>query len=84
MGYCNEEVDALLQEAAVAPTLEEQVPLYDQVQEMVMADAPIIPLRFGVTLHAGQAVGPEPGATAQDSATGELFYDQVTIAAHDE
>ena len=25
MGYCNEEVDALLQEAAVAPTLEEHV-----------------------------------------------------------
>lgn len=84
MAYCNEEVDGLLQEAAVAPTLEEQVPLYNQAQEMVMADAPIIPLRFGArfTLVKPWIQGLVP--TAQDSNTGELFYDQVTVAAHDE
>ena len=84
MGYCNEKVDSLLQEAAVAATLEEQVPIYDQVQEMVMADAPIIPLRFGSRFTLVKPWVQNLTATAQDSATGELFYDQVTIAAHDE
>ena len=58
MGYCNKDVDALLAQAAVAPTLEDQIPLYNQVQEKVMADAPIIPLRFGARFTPGQAVGP--------------------------
>ena len=84
MGYCNEEVDSLLQQAAVAATLEEQVPIYDQVQEMVMAEAPIIPLRFGSRFTLVKPWVQNLTATAQDSATGELFYDQVTIAAHDE
>jgi oligopeptide transport system substrate-binding protein len=84
MGYANPEVDALLQEAAVLPTLEEQVPLYDQVQELVMADAPIIPLRFASRFTLVKPWVQNLVATAQDSATGELFYDQVTIAAHDE
>jgi ABC-type transport system substrate-binding protein len=84
MGYCNEEVDALLQEAAVTPTLEDQVPLYDQVQETVMADAPLIPLRFASRFTLVKPWVQNLVATAQDSATGELFYDQVTIAAHDE
>ncbi|HET7686850.1 MAG TPA: peptide ABC transporter substrate-binding protein [Candidatus Limnocylindria bacterium] len=84
MGYCNEDVDALLQEAAVLPTLEEQVPLYDEVQETVMAEAPIIPLRFGSRFTLIKPWVQGLVATAQDSATGELFYDQVTIAAHDE
>lgn len=83
MGYCNEEVDALLQEAAVLPTLDEQVPLYNQVQELVMADAPLIPLRFGSRFTLIKPWVQGLVATAQDSATGELFYDQVKIAAHD-
>ena len=83
MGYCNKDVDALLAQAAVAPTLEEQIPLYDQVQQKVMADAPIIPLRFGSRFTLVKPWVQNLTATAQDSSTGELFYDQVTIAAHD-
>jgi ABC-type oligopeptide transport system substrate-binding subunit len=83
MQYCNEEVDQLLQEAAVAPTLEEQVPLYNQAQEMVMADAPIIPLRMGSRFTLVKPWIQGLVATAQDSNTGELFYDQVSIAAHE-
>ena len=82
MGYCNKDVDSLLSQAASLPTLDEQVPLYNQAQEKVMADAPIIPLRFGgrFTLVKPYVQGLVP--TAQDSSTGELFYDQVSIAAH--
>jgi len=47
MGYCNPAVDALLEQAAATPKLEDQIPLYNQAQEMVMADAPIIPQTFG-------------------------------------
>ena len=60
MGYCNKDVDALLAQAATKSTLDEQVPLYNQAQEMVMADAPIIPDPLRTALRSGQAVGPEP------------------------
>ncbi len=83
MGYCNKEVDDLLGQAAVAPTLEEQLPLYDQVQQKVMADAPIIPLRSSERFALVKPYVQGLVVTAQDSSVGELFYDQVTIAAHD-
>lgn len=83
MGYCNKEVDDLLGQAAVAPTLEEQLPLYDQVQQKVMADAPIIPLRSSERFALVKPYVQGIVVTAQDSSVGELFYDQVTIAAHD-
>lgn len=83
MGYCNEDVDALLEQAAAEPTLETQVPLYNQAQEMVMADAPIIPQLFSqaFTLVKPWVQGFTP--TAQDSNSGELFYYKTSIAAHD-
>jgi ABC-type oligopeptide transport system substrate-binding subunit len=84
MQYCNEEVDALLQEAATVATLDEQVPLYNEAQELVMADAPVIPLRFGASFTLVKPYVQNLVATAQDSASGELFWDQVTIAAHDD
>jgi oligopeptide transport system substrate-binding protein len=82
MGYCNEEVDQLLEQAAAEPTLETQVPLYNQAQEMVMADAPIIPQLFSqaFTLVKPWVQGFTP--TAQDSNSGELFYYKTSIAAH--
>lgn len=83
MGYCNKEVDDLLGQAAVAPKLEEQLPLYDQVQQKVMADAPIIPLRSSERFALVKPYVQGIVVTAQDSSVGELFYDQVTIAAHD-
>jgi oligopeptide transport system substrate-binding protein len=82
MGYCNKDVDALLAQAASLPTLDEQIPLYNQAQEKVMADAPIIPLRFGGRFTLVKPYVQGLVATAQDSSTGELFYDQVSIAAH--
>ena len=47
-----------------------------------MADAPIIPLRFGGRFTLVKPYVQGLVATAQDSSTGELFYDQVSIAAH--
>jgi oligopeptide transport system substrate-binding protein len=82
MGYCNEDVDAILQEAAQVPTLEEQEPLYNEAQQMVMADTPIIPLRFATRFTLVKPWVENLTATAQDSSTGELFYYRVTIAEH--
>ena len=48
-----------------------------------MADAPILPLRFGAQFTLVKPWVQNLVATAQDSNAGELFYDQVTIAAHD-
>lgn len=82
MGYCNPDVDALLQQAAVKKDLAEQVALYNQAQEMVMADAPLIPLRFGQRFTLIKPWVQNLVPTSQDSSTGELFYYKVTIAAH--
>lgn len=82
MGYCNPEVDALLAEAATKATLEEQIPLYNQAQEMVMADAPLIPQTFGARFSLVKPWVQNLVITAQDSNAGELFYAWTTIADH--
>lgn len=82
MGYCNPDVDALLQQAAVKKDLGEQVALYNQAQEMFMGDAPLIPLRFGQRFTLIKPWVQNLIATSQDSSTGELFYYKVTIAPH--
>ena len=82
MGYCNPAVDQLLEEAASKATLEEQIPLYNQAQAMVMADAPIIPQTFGVRFSLVKPWVQNLALTAQDSNAGELFYAWTSIAAH--
>ncbi len=82
MGYCNPAVDALLAEAASKATLAEQVPLYNQAQEMVMADAPLIPQTFGARFSLKKPWVQNLQVTAQDNNAGELFYAWTTISAH--
>lgn len=82
MGYCNPAVDQLLEEAASKATLEEQIPLYNQAQAMVMADAPIIPQTFGGRFSLVKPWIQNLTLTAQDSNAGELFYAWTSIAAH--
>jgi oligopeptide transport system substrate-binding protein len=82
MGYCNPAVDALLEQASSLANLEDQVPLYNEAQEMVMADAPIIPQTFGARFTLVKPWVQNLVLTAQDSNSGELFYAWTTIAAH--
>ncbi len=83
MGYCNKDVDDVLAQAAQKSTLEEQIPLYNQAQEMVMADAPIIPVRFGQRFAVVKPWVDDLRPTAQDNQNpGDNFYAWVTIAAH--
>jgi oligopeptide transport system substrate-binding protein len=51
-GYNNPEVDALL---AAAKTAEDPQPLYNQIETIAAADAPIIPVYFYTSVGARQA-----------------------------
>jgi ABC-type transport system substrate-binding protein len=44
--YCNKDYDALIDQAAAEPDATKQTALYNQAQELLMKDVPVIPLRF--------------------------------------
>ncbi|ASW53652.1 ABC transporter substrate-binding protein [Plantactinospora sp. KBS50] len=46
-GYSNEEFDRLVKEGAAAPTEEEAIKKYQQAEDILAKDLPVIPLRFG-------------------------------------
>jgi oligopeptide transport system substrate-binding protein len=48
-GYSNPEVDDLLAQGKAASSLEEAVSFYQQADDLIIQDLPIIPLWFGVT-----------------------------------
>jgi oligopeptide transport system substrate-binding protein len=81
-GFCDEAMDELLSQAQVTPKLEDQLPLYQQAQEMLVDDAPAVWVywygRFTVVQPYVQGLV----VTAGDSATGDHFYDQISIADH--
>ena len=81
-GFCDEAMDELLAQAQVTPTLEEQLPLYQQAQQMLNDDAPAVWVywygRFTVVKPYVEGLV----VTAGDSATGDHFYDQISIADH--
>jgi oligopeptide transport system substrate-binding protein len=82
MKYCNKQFDDLLNQAAVKPTLEEQVPLYNQAQQILVDDAPVVFIywygRFTLVKPYVQGLVP----TSLDSNTGSYFYDKITIGKH--
>ena len=84
MKYCNEAFDDAMAEAAVNPDLDAQVAIYNEAQEMLVEDAPVIFISWGgrFTLVKPWVTGIQ--ITPQDYATGAYFYTSVTIAAHDE
>jgi ABC-type transport system substrate-binding protein len=77
-------MDALLEEAQITPELEDQLPLYEQAQQMLIEDAPAVWVywygRF--TLVKPYVKGLVP--TAADSSLGDMFMDRVYIAPRDE
>jgi ABC-type transport system substrate-binding protein len=70
-------------EAAVEPDLDTQVGIYNQAQEMLVEDAPVIFISWGgrFTLVKPWVVDLTP--TPQDFSTGGYFYDVVSIAAQE-
>lgn len=83
-GYCNEQMDALLAEAQVTAELEDQLPLYEEAQTMLVEDAPAVWVywygRFSLVKPWVQGLVP----TAADSNVGDLFYDKISIGPREE
>jgi oligopeptide transport system substrate-binding protein len=79
-GYCNEEMDELLAEAQVTPELEDQLPLYEQAQTMLVEDAPAVWVYWYGRFTLVKPFVEGLVVTAADSNTGELFMDQVWIS----
>ncbi|MEU6207604.1 ABC transporter substrate-binding protein [Micromonospora musae] len=46
-GYSNKEFDRLVKEGSAAPTQEEAIKKYQQAEDILAKDMPVIPLRFG-------------------------------------
>jgi oligopeptide transport system substrate-binding protein len=83
MQYCNEDFDALMADAAVEPDLDTQVGIYNQAQEMLVDDAPVIFISWGgrFTLVKPWVTGLT--LTPQDFSSGAYFFTNVTIASHE-
>ena len=82
MQYCNEDFDALMAKAAVEPDLDTQVGIYNQAQEMLVDDAPVIFISWGGRFTLVKPWVQNMTITPGDATTGSYFYDNVTIAAH--
>jgi oligopeptide transport system substrate-binding protein len=82
MQYCNEDFDALMADAAVEPDLETQVGIYNQAQEMLVDDAPVIFISWGGRFTLVKPWVTDLTITPSDATTGSYFYDAVTITAH--
>jgi oligopeptide transport system substrate-binding protein len=79
-GYCNEEMDELLAEAQVTPELDDQLPLYEQAQTMLVDDAPAVWVYWYGRFTLVKPFVEGLVVTAADSNTGELFMDKVWIS----
>ncbi len=81
-GYSNEEFDAFMSEAAAETELEAQVPIYQQAQELLVEDSPVIFLYWygGYTLVKPHVQGLILTSTDEDP--GMMFFNSVSIGEH--
>jgi oligopeptide transport system substrate-binding protein len=82
MQYCNEEFDTLMADAAVEPDLETQVGIYNEAQQLLVDDAPVIFISWGGRFTLVKPWVTDLTITPSDFTTGAYFYDAVTIAEH--
>jgi ABC-type oligopeptide transport system substrate-binding subunit len=80
--YCNPDYDDLLNQGAGAASYDESVPFYQDAEKLLVADAPVIFLRYGEGVRLVRPyVTLTP--TANDSQnTGDRFPENYTVAAH--
>lgn len=84
MGYNSPEFQDLMLQARSTGDVTEQIALYDQAQEQLMADLPFIPQTYSNLFAAVKPWVQNVTQTGADtsSGTGEYFYYQISIAAH--
>lgn len=75
-GYSNPEFDDLIKQGDAAPSLEEAITFYQQAEDILVEDLPVIPMWFGLTTVVwGENVDEMVYNTITD-----VEYGQVTIA----
>ncbi len=81
-GYSNEEFDELMSQAAAEADPEAQIPLYEEAQELLVEEAPVIFLYWygGYTLVKPYVQGLVPTTTDEDP--GMMFFNTVSIGEH--
>jgi oligopeptide transport system substrate-binding protein len=81
--YCNPQADQLFKQAATEGDPAKQVALYQQMQRMVVDDAPVIFLRFAVTRYLVQPWVSGLSATSSDSQNiGDRLLETISILQH--
>jgi oligopeptide transport system substrate-binding protein len=83
MKYCNEDFDALMADAAVEPDLDTQVGIYNEAQQILVDDAPVIFISWGGRFTLVKPWVVDLTLTPQDFSSGAYFYTNVSIAAHE-
>jgi oligopeptide transport system substrate-binding protein len=83
-GYCNPDADAFMAEASVNSDAAEQISLYNEAQALMMADSPMITLRWGSRFTLVKPWVQDLLIVPLDSDSGAHFYAWATIAPHDE
>ena len=83
MKYCNEAFDNAMADAAVNPDLDAQVAIYNEAQQMLADEAPVIFISWGgrFTLVKPWVTGLT--ITPSDFTSGAYFFTNVTIAEHE-
>ncbi|MFL5641195.1 MAG: peptide ABC transporter substrate-binding protein [Chloroflexota bacterium] len=81
--YCNPDFDKLMSQAAGEPDQDKQVELYNQAQTILMNDAALLPLRFGLATYEVQPyVGGIQSTPSDSQLPGDLFYETIQIKKH--
>jgi len=81
--YCNPDFDKLMAQAAGEPDQTKQVDLYNQAQTILMNDAALLPLRFGLATYEVQPyVGGLQVTPSDAQLPGDLFYETIQIKKH--
>jgi oligopeptide transport system substrate-binding protein len=81
--WCNTDFDALMKQAAAEPDQAKQEELYKQAQTILIEDAALLPLRFGLATYEVQPYVKGLTITPSDSQLpGDVFYETIFIEAH--
>ena len=81
--YCNPDFDKLMAQAAGEPDQTKQVELYNQAQTILINDAALLPLRFGLATYEVQPYVGGLNVTPSDAQLpGDLFYETIQIKKH--
>ena len=82
-GYNNPDFDKLIDQAGAEPDIDKAVALYNQAQQILVDDAPIVMTRWRVSNYEVRPWVKGVAGTAQDSVViGDYFYEEVQIAKH--